>query len=122
MSDDQVLRQLREQAAAAAAENSPLHVLDNAVLHLLVGAGWLIGRLWYGLAFTVVFASKGLVAYVLAVRHGYRKGVKKKVVPVAAPQPAQPQELLADNHIRDAYATPFGVPHGPNVTSFAQPG
>jgi len=123
MSDDQVLKQLRTEAAEAASSNPPLHVLDTAVLGTLLGIGWLVGRLWYGTVFTAAFAGKGLVMYVLAVRHGYRKGVKKKLAPAQA-QPAappQPTELLAGNPIHDAYQTPFGVPYGPNVQAYSEP-
>ncbi len=125
-SNEQALKQLRAEAAEAASANSPLHVIDTAVLGVLVGIGWFFGRAWWLLAYGAVFASKGLVLYVLAVRHGYRKGTKKPLKDAAqgavppVPQ-GQPQRLMADDRIMETHQTPFGVPFGPNVQAYSEP-
>lgn len=103
---EQTVDELRAKAAEVASGNPPLRVLDNAVLGLLVGIGWLVGRTWWLLVFSVVFAGKGLVTYALAVRHGYRKG-GKAMVKAKKPDSATPSNM---------------TPYGPNVQAYSEPG
>ncbi len=125
---DQTLANLRFEAAEVADRTHPLHVIDTVILGVLVGIGWVVGRSWWLLVFCAVFASHGLTAYALAVRHGYRLGTMTlKPVVQAAPGPAPnavprtAQQLIDDDRIAD-HTTPFGVPFGPNVQAYSEPG
>jgi hypothetical protein len=124
---EQVLAQLRFEAAEVADRTSPLHVLDTVILAILVGIGWTAGRAWWLLVFGSVFAAKGLVTYAYAVRHGYRAGMMKQLKPVvpaqgAAPPASRPtsEQMLENDRIAD-HQTPFGVPFGPNVQAYSEP-
>jgi hypothetical protein len=66
--------QLGAEAGRIAAANPPSRVVAVAVLGLLTGIGWLIGRTWF-------FIAKGVVFAALGIRYGYRLGAK---VPVEA--------------------------------------
>ena len=123
---DQVLGQLRFEAAEVADRTHPLHVIDTVVLAVLVGLGWAVGRAWWLLMFGSVLAAKGLVAYGLAVRYGYRQGAKTKPAPAPQPAPGLPSPNLMspandDERILDQRLTPFGVPYGPNVQAWSEP-
>lgn len=74
---------LADEARAIAAENPPSRVLAKIVLSLLAAVGFLIGRAYLAVAATVAFCG-------LAVKYGYRKGVKAQT---AAPKkrPAAPE-------------------------------
>lgn len=74
---------LREEAGRIAAANPPSRVLATVVLALFTSIGWVAGRTWF-------FASKAVVFCALAVRYGYRQGMKVPAVPRPA-QPAYPQ-------------------------------
>jgi hypothetical protein len=124
---EQTLAKLRFEAAEVADRTHPLHVIDTVILGILVGVGWIAGRAWWLLVFAVVFASHGLAAYALAVRHGYRLGtmtLKPAVQASPGPAPGPPrttQQLIDDDRIAD-HTTPFGVPFGPNVQAYSEPG
>jgi hypothetical protein len=122
---DQTLANLRFEAAEVADRTHPLHVIDTVILGILVGIGWVVGRSWWLLVFCAVFAARGLAAYGLAIRHGYRMGTMT-LKPVAAPGPAPDARALGlrsinDDRIAD-HTTPFGVPFGPNVQAYSEPG
>lgn len=107
---------LSERADNLAAENSPGIVLENLFLGFFTVIGWVLGRSWF-------HAAKLLFLVYLAFTDGYHRGVKlqpKPPEPAAIQQP--PQELLANSNILDAYQTPFGVPFGPNVQAYSEPG
>jgi hypothetical protein len=67
---------LSEQAEKTAAANPPSRVLATVILALFTAIGWLLGRTWYAAVFCF-----------LAVRYGFRMGMKQPVEPV----PATPQ-------------------------------
>lgn len=68
---------LREEAGRIAAANPPGRVLATVVLALFTAIGWAIGRTWF-------FVSKAVIFCALAVRYGYRQGMKVPVNPVPA--------------------------------------
>jgi hypothetical protein len=74
---------LNEEAGRIAAANPPSRVLATVVLGLLFAVGWVIGRLWFFGAKTVIFCA-------ICVRTGYRRGAMVKVE-VKQPQPSYPQ-------------------------------
>lgn len=119
------LQEMRVEAAEIADRTSPLHVLDTVILAVLVAIGWVPGRVWWLMVFGSVIAARGLTAYALAVRHGYRIGMKKQLAPVKpakAPAPTlahATQQLIDDDRIAD-HQTPFGVPFGPNVQAYSE--
>lgn len=69
---------LNEQAGQVAAANPPSRVFALVVLSLFTAIGWIIGRSWF-------FASKAVIFCALAVRYGYRLGMKVPVEPRAVP-------------------------------------
>lgn len=71
---------LRGEAGRIAAANPPSRVLATVVLALFTAIGWTVGRTWF-------FASKAVIFCGLAVRYGYRQGMKVPVNP--GPVPAQ---------------------------------
>jgi len=122
----QTLQQLRVEAADIADRTHPLHVIDTVILAVLVGIGWTVGRAWWLLVFSAVIAAKGLAAYALAVRHGYRLGTMTlkpavQAAPGPAPDAAAKRQIMDDERITD-YTTPFGVPFGPNVQAYSERG
>jgi hypothetical protein len=113
------MSELSERADNLAAENSPGVVLENLFLGFFAAIGWVLGRSWF-------HGAKLLFLVYLAFTDGYNRGVKrqpKPAEPVTPPNPQPPlSELLADSNILDAYQTPFGVPFGPNVQAYSEPG
>jgi len=69
---------LREEAGRIAAANPPGRVLAVIVLAVFTAIGWVTGRTWF-------FVSKGVIFCALAVRYGYRQGMKVPVEPRPAP-------------------------------------
>ncbi len=65
---------LSEQAERTAAANPPSRVLATVILALFTAIGWLTGRAWYASVFCF-----------LAVRYGFRMGMKQPVESVPAP-------------------------------------
>lgn len=123
---DQTLANLRFEAAEVADRTHPLHVIDTVILAVLVGIGWAAGRSWWLLVFGSVFAARGLASYALAVRHGYRLGTMTlkpavQASPGPAPNARTTQQLIDEDRIAD-HQTPFGVPFGPNVQAYSEPG
>lgn len=70
---------LSEQAGEVAARNPPSRVIALVFLGLFTALGWVIGRTWF-------YAQKGVVFSALAVRYGYRQGMKVPVEPRPATQ------------------------------------
>lgn len=65
---------LSEQAGQVAARNPPSRVLALVFLGLFTAIGWTVGRTWF-------YAQKAVVFSALAVRYGYRQGMKVPVEP-----------------------------------------
>lgn len=76
MAHTAVVDLLSEQAGQTAAANPPSRVAALVVLGLFTVIGWTVGRTWY-------HASKGVIFCALAVRYGYRNGMKVPVEPKA---------------------------------------
>lgn len=74
MLDATIVDLLSDQADRVATANPPSRVLALVFLGIFTAIGWAAGRFWF-------YAAKGLVFTVLAVRYGYRQGMK---VPVEA--------------------------------------
>lgn len=72
-----IVDMLSEQAERTAAANPPGRVLATVILALFTAIGWLLGRAWY----LGVFCA-------LAVRYGFRLGMKRPTEPVQ-PVPSQ---------------------------------
>lgn len=69
---------LREEAGRIAAANPPGRVLAVVVLAIFTAIGWTVGRTWF-------FLSKAVIFCALAVRYGYRLGMKVPVAPGPVP-------------------------------------
>ena len=74
---DRPVDQLGQEAGRIAAANPPGRVFALVILFFFTAIGWVIGRTWF-------FASKGVIFCALAVRYGYRQGMKVPVERVAA--------------------------------------
>jgi hypothetical protein len=76
--------ELSRQAHDIAVRNPPSRVLETAILGVLFMIGWLPGRVWF-------HAQKTIVFMFLAVRLGWRRGMKAQVAATpAGPSPMQP--------------------------------
>jgi hypothetical protein len=114
---------IKGRARELAAQNPPGVALGKfAILleNMFFGAfrvlGWAIGRSWF-------YAAQVLFVIGLAFCEGYRNGAKAAPKTPSLPQPAAPvPDLVDDDRIMDPYTTPFGVPYGPNVQAFSEPG
>ena len=121
------MTEIMERATDLAEKNTPgvafqgLGVLlENMFLGLFRLIGWSLGRFWF-------HGSRMLYFMGLAFADGYKSGVRAPVqVPQQPSVPAQPlvpaPPLMDDGRTHDAYSTPFGVPFGPNVQAWSEPG
>lgn len=74
---------LSEQAGQAAAANPPSRVALVVIAFIFTAIGWLAGRTWF-------YAFKGVAFTALAVRYGYRQGMKVPVESAPPPAPSYP--------------------------------
>jgi hypothetical protein len=109
---------ISKRAEQLANEHPPGVVIENLFLGLFTVIGWVLGRSWF-------YLSKFVFLIYLAFQDGYIKGgkVKQKPPPPAEiMQPQQIQQLMNDGRTIDTVTTPFGVPFGPNVQAWSEPG
>lgn len=114
------MTEIMQRATELAEKNTPGVALtgirdlaENLFLGLFACIAWILGRSWF-------HGSQLLYAAGLAFADGYRKGAKAPRVPPQPPSVPQPR-MLDDDRIAD-HTTPFGVPFGPNVQAYSEPG
>jgi hypothetical protein len=101
--------ELAEKNTPGVALTSVRDLAENLFLGIFACLAWVLGRSWF-------HGSQLLYAAGLAFADGYRRGAKAPRVPQQPPVPRQEQQrwqpdVVTDTSIRDAYSTPFGVPH-----------
>jgi hypothetical protein len=112
-------QEIAQRAEALAKENTLGVVLDNLFFLTFRVIGLALGRTWF-------YGSKLVYVIWLAFLDGYVQGVKAvreaQAAPGQAPQGPVQGPLLDDERIMMQHNTPFGVPFGPNIQAFSEPG